>query len=373
VKRWVADREIERVFDAAGIDELLGGPPAEAGVYYAVLHECARGEAGRCFGALRRVAARRRVAPTYLVDRATVLLAVAEARRESDLYRILGVLPLASPQEIRAHWREVAKAVHPDHAGGSNEQFQAIKRAYDVLGTPRQRVEYEQQWRLQLAPIERARTVASKLEVRARPGPTAPFRRGIRAVIAWVRGRSRRTPQEPPHAAEAPAGHAVELDGARAGEAMVGPVPQGNGTPAGRPAAGREEPAPEVNGRGAVAPEDTTHAVMTAHEPADEPTHEPGRLEEDMMQDMLRRTDAMFEAMRGIDQRLASAGLDGVSSVTRMFEQLHTALQAIELGEIDATLADIDRARRDLDVMSRELTQLRQLKVSLGDGVPAGH
>jgi hypothetical protein len=372
VKRWVADREIERVFDAAGIDELLGGPPAEAGVYYAVLRECAQGEAGRCFGALRRVAARRRVAPTYLVDRAAVLLAVAEGRREGDLYRILGVLPLASPQEIRSNWREAAKAVHPDRAGGSNEQFQAIKRAYDVLGTPRQRVEYEQRWRLELAPIERARTVASTLEVHAYPDPTVPFRRGIRAVITWVRGQSRRMPQERPHAAEAPADRAAEPGETPVGEAettLAGGAVRGNGTSAGQTAAGPEETVPETNGGGNLAPDDTTHAVMTA----DELTQEPTRLEEDMMQDMLRRTDALFEAMRGIDQRLAGAGLDGVSSVTRVFEQLHTALQTIELGEIDSTLADIDRARRDLDTMSRELTQLRQLKVSLGDGVPAGH
>jgi hypothetical protein len=152
-------------------------------------------------------------------------------------------------------------------------------------------------------------------------------------------------------------------------DACADPVRQGNGTVVDRPASDVEEAVAQTNGHGNLAPDDTTHAVMTAEELIQEPT----RLEEDMMQDMLRRTDALFEAMRGIDQRLAGAGLDGVSSVTRMFEQLQTALQAVELGEIDSTLADIDRARRDLDTMSRELTQLRALKVSLVDRMSAAH
>jgi len=93
-------RAIESIFDAEGIDDLVSGPPAEAGALYALLLECARGEAGECFEAICRVAERRQVTPTYLVDRADVLVESAEMRQADDLYRILGVPPLASEDEI---------------------------------------------------------------------------------------------------------------------------------------------------------------------------------------------------------------------------------------------------------------------------------
>ena len=84
------------------------------------------------------------------------------------------------------------------------------------------------------------------------------------------------------------------------------------------------------------------------------------------MQDVLRQTDAMFDRMRGIEQRLAGAGVDGVASLARMFEQLHAALDAVPLDEIDTTLADVERARRALDTIGRDLARLRRLKLSVG-------
>lgn len=88
------------------------------------------------------------------------------------------------------------------------------------------------------------------------------------------------------------------------------------------------------------------------------------------MHDVLRKKGALFDAVRAIEQRLGGPGPDGMSSVARKFEQLHGALGTIGIEEIDATLEDIDRARRELDAMTRDLTRLRQLKESLGDRVP---
>ena len=86
------------------------------------------------------------------------------------------------------------------------------------------------------------------------------------------------------------------------------------------------------------------------------------------MDDVLRRSAAMLESVQEIDQRLAGAGLNGVTAVAKLFEQLHVALEAIPMEEIDAALADIDRTRRTLDGMGRDLTRLRRLKHTLSDG-----
>lgn len=415
MKRWVADREIERVFDASGIDELLDGPPEEAGLRYAVLREAVRGEGGRCFDALCRIAARRRVTPDYLIDRAVVLSTDVDTRRASDLYRVLGVLPLASPGEIRAQWREVAKASHPDAAGGSGARFQAIKAAYDVLGVPRLRVEYEQRWRLEFSPIERACTVARTLDVRGYPSPGTMVRRALGVLSGHARPRPpRRAELEspvpgaserdessvPPGPAEPSPEQQTHMAPASGEEAPPPAVPEPvlvsphrlrtNGTPVASPGVSQGNEA-GLNGSHeasvpdtipADAPPDTEpHAPPVPGNdiardlddgPQGTPRSAPSRLQEVPMHDMLRKRGSLFDAVHGIEQRLGGSGPDGMSVVARKFEQLHGALQTIAIEEIDATLEDIERARQELDAMTRDLTRLRQLKASLGDRRVAG-
>ena len=51
----------------------------------------------------------------------------------SDPYRILGVSRTATDAEIRAAYRKLVKATHPDHNGGSPEaarRFEAVQQAY---------------------------------------------------------------------------------------------------------------------------------------------------------------------------------------------------------------------------------------------------
>ena len=53
-----------------------------------------------------------------------------------DPYALLGVRPDASPEEITAAYRKLAKEWHPDVRQGDEEaakRFQAIQAAYDVL------------------------------------------------------------------------------------------------------------------------------------------------------------------------------------------------------------------------------------------------
>lgn len=69
----------------------------------------------------------------------------------SDYYNILGVALDAPPGQIRRAFREAAKAVHPDaHPGlppqereALNRRFILLAQAYETLGDPHKRAEYD--------------------------------------------------------------------------------------------------------------------------------------------------------------------------------------------------------------------------------------
>ena len=62
-----------------------------------------------------------------------------------NYYRVLGVAPDATPEQIRSAYREKAKGLHPDRAGGGCEPFQAVQEAYAVLGEPSRRKAHDEQ------------------------------------------------------------------------------------------------------------------------------------------------------------------------------------------------------------------------------------
>lgn len=64
--------------------------------------------------------------------------------RNKELYKILGVSPTATPEEIKKAYRTASLAHHPDRQGGSNEKMQQINHAYDTLSDPRKRQEYDE-------------------------------------------------------------------------------------------------------------------------------------------------------------------------------------------------------------------------------------
>ncbi|MBD0316936.1 MAG: molecular chaperone DnaJ [Thermoleophilia bacterium] len=69
------------------------------------------------------------------------------ATRTRDLYEALGVSKNASQDEIKKAYRKLARKYHPDKNAGDSEaeeRFKEVQAAYDVLGDPKKRKEYDQ-------------------------------------------------------------------------------------------------------------------------------------------------------------------------------------------------------------------------------------
>ena len=63
---------------------------------------------------------------------------------EKDYYKVLGVADSATDKEITRAYRKLAKEHHPDANPGSEERFKEIAAAYDVLGDPTKKTEYDE-------------------------------------------------------------------------------------------------------------------------------------------------------------------------------------------------------------------------------------
>lgn len=85
---------------------------------------------------------------------------------EKDYYKVLGVSSSATAKEIGKKYRELAKKYHPDAHPGSEERFKEVSAAYDVLGDPARRKEYDE--------VRRAAAVGNPFaRAGAGPGPGA--------------------------------------------------------------------------------------------------------------------------------------------------------------------------------------------------------
>ena len=61
-----------------------------------------------------------------------------------DYYKVLGVSSTADEKEIKQKYYKLAHEYHPDKTGGSTEaKFKEISAAYDVLGDPVKKKEYD--------------------------------------------------------------------------------------------------------------------------------------------------------------------------------------------------------------------------------------
>ena len=70
-----------------------------------------------------------------------------------DLYAQLGLSKTANKQQIRRAYRDKAKSVHPD-AGGSQEQFGALKLAHDILTDDVRRHHYDETGEVKEKPVD---------------------------------------------------------------------------------------------------------------------------------------------------------------------------------------------------------------------------
>jgi curved DNA-binding protein CbpA len=64
-----------------------------------------------------------------------------------DYYYILGILPTASADEIKAAHRRMAARYHPDRNIGKSDttlQFKGVQEAYQILSDPEQRQLYDE-------------------------------------------------------------------------------------------------------------------------------------------------------------------------------------------------------------------------------------
>jgi curved DNA-binding protein len=58
-------------------------------------------------------------------------------------YQTLGVNEQASQDEIKKSYRKLARQYHPDKSGGDEEMFKKVAEAYEQIGTPEKRQQYD--------------------------------------------------------------------------------------------------------------------------------------------------------------------------------------------------------------------------------------
>ncbi len=117
----------------------------------ALLTEISKGERSEFLPHITQAAQRQGISPQQFASRASFLLACLETPGDEDAYKILGVPPTATPQEIRNAWVARLSLYHPDRHSANSDWFtrQAarLNEAYHTLKDPERRQAYDEQRR----------------------------------------------------------------------------------------------------------------------------------------------------------------------------------------------------------------------------------
>lgn len=97
-------------------------------------------------------------------------------------YRILGVEPGASQEELKKVYKKLALKYHPDH-GGDENHFKEIVKAYDILTGKRQLSRLERQEQEREEASKRKAKQSSYYDDWYRPSPPPPPKRQKRYVV----------------------------------------------------------------------------------------------------------------------------------------------------------------------------------------------
>lgn len=105
---------------------------------------------------------------------------VSERSRSENWYEVLGISPDASDAEIGRAFRRLAREFHPDvtaeRSSTSDAHFDRIARAYEVLGDPTRRADYD---RARAEPPGRSRPTRIPVRNRSSATPGQPRPRAV--------------------------------------------------------------------------------------------------------------------------------------------------------------------------------------------------